>query len=702
MVDVTVEIGAKIDKLIEGVDGARAQLSRLNDSMNLITGAASKMAEAIGIGLSVSGIVAFVEKMGEMGVAAERLHSQLGLSGAAISELKGIAKLSGVDVDSLAMTLNRLTLNVQRSQRDAFDPTNAALKVFGLNAKDLINLQPDQVFTKLAEAISKFEPSFNRSNAATILAGRSMLGVIAAFDKGRDSVRDFTEEWKKAGAGIDITKFASTHVELLLLDKSLQSVGMRIFAVLQPAINSAIRVMTEWVQTIKDADIRSAVNSVIDASVSAITAVSGVIVFLTETFAAAKTELASLLSYARTAASIASTLLPFSAAGKRFGAAAAITTPVSSAQDEFDDKVQDFIDDVNEKAERLKKLIADSFKASTPAEGRLQAPAMNLTGKRDLEIQKIRLDTQKAGLDEQLTQTRNSLDAQLSMERINADQRIALVSQATEAVYQEELKLAQRKAELARVDPLEYAKANAEIIKLQQKHSTEMQALHLQEITAIKDKYMSVLGTIQNAWDSQIAGLLAKTTTWAQAFKATLAQLAIEFIKWAEKKVLVYIAGEIAETSAATAGASARVGVAAGEAAAATGIKTASMIGSILASAQETFAGVFAFLSPTMGPAAAGPAAASEAVVAAQAALPSFAVGAWELPSDMIAQVHKGEMIVPAGPADAIRNGGGGASVYISTLDTGSMATWCNAHAGLLTAAVAGYQKNNPSSRGRY
>lgn len=73
------------------------------------------------------------------------------------------------------------------------------------------------------------------------------------------------------------------------------------------------------------------------------------------------------------------------------------------------------------------------------------------------------------------------------------------------------------------------------------------------------------------------------------------------------------------------------------------------MIKSIMASAAETFAGIFGFLSPLMGPAAAGPALAGEATVAAAAAaIPSFAVGAWALPGDTLANVHRGEMIVPA------------------------------------------------------
>lgn len=49
-----------------------------------------------------------------------------------------------------------------------------------------------------------------------------------------------------------------------------------------------------------------------------------------------------------------------------------------------------------------------------------------------------------------------------------------------------------------------------------------------------------------------------------------------------------------------------------------------------------------------------------------QLQLPSFATGAWNLPSDMVAQVHKGEMIVPRDIAERLRGGrafgGGGAA----------------------------------------
>ena len=77
-------------------------------------------------------------------------------------------------------------------------------------------------------------------------------------------------------------------------------------------------------------------------------------------------------------------------------------------------------------------------------------------------------------------------------------------------------------------------------------------------------------------------------------------------------------------------------------------------------------------LGLVMGPLAAALGAVQVAtVVASRPPAPSFAVGAWDIPQDMQADIHRGEMIIPAPFAESVRSGeatvGGGASpVYVS------------------------------------
>ena len=149
------------------------------------------------------------------------------------------------------------------------------------------------------------------------------------------------------------------------------------------------------------------------------------------------------------------------------------------------------------------------------------------------------------------------------------------------------------------------------------------------------------------------------------------------------------------KTAATTAGVAARTSAEQGGAAASLGAQGAAMVRSILSSAAETFAGVFGFLAPLMGPLAAGPAAAAQATVAGMAgAVASADIGMWQVPRDQLALIHQNELIMPAGPAGALRdmltnapNGGGaggGGSVaihptthfHVNAMDGASVASW--------------------------
>lgn len=196
-------------------------------------------------------------------------------------------------------------------------------------------------------------------------------------------------------------------------------------------------------------------------------------------------------------------------------------------------------------------------------------------------------------------------------------------------------------------------------------------------------------------------------TTIARAARSTALSIVQSYVQARVKLIADWLAGvsahqagEAAKTAATTAGVAARTGAEETGAVSAFATQAGAMVKSIMASASETFAGIFGFLSPLLGPAAVGPAAAGEATVAAAAAaIPSFAVGAWSLPNDMVAQVHKGEMIVPAGPAGALRAAMGGSptlslalnhttQINVSAVDGASVADFFQNHSRPLMRAI--------------
>lgn len=228
-----------------------------------------------------------------------------------------------------------------------------------------------------------------------------------------------------------------------------------------------------------------------------------------------------------------------------------------------------------------------------------------------------------------------------------------------------------------------YANAQRLIDELAARSALRRQEIERQYLRETYNDYRRSFEQVGSSVSGQVMGMIRGQETLRQAASHVALSIVQSFIQARIRAVADWAAGVAAEnaltltgeatkTAAVTAGTAARTGAVEAGSVASAASTLAAVAKSIVASAAETFAGIFGFLSPVMGPAAAGPAVAGQAtVMAAAAALPSFDGGAWSLPADTVAQVHRGEMIVPAGPAQQLRDaagrGGGGVTVNHQT-----------------------------------
>ena len=216
----------------------------------------------------------------------------------------------------------------------------------------------------------------------------------------------------------------------------------------------------------------------------------------------------------------------------------------------------------------------------------------------------------------QQAQQRVLLNAEASQYQITQNEKYTLLEAETKKEYEAELALLGQKLALDDLSLEQKQKVLDKMTALEIKYNTDMIRLDAQAIAQQQQMWTSSLSTIENAFNSQLRGLLAGTTSWSTAFKNILGDIIIKFIETCEQMVAKWIAAELAQTTATTSGAAARV--AAEQGAASSGIlaNAASALQAIMTDAAQAFAGVFAFLAPVMGPAAAGPAAAAQATVA--------------------------------------------------------------------------------------
>lgn len=215
---------------------------------------------------------------------------------------------------------------------------------------------------------------------------------------------------------------------------------------------------------------------------------------------------------------------------------------------------------------------------------------------------------------------------------------------------------------------------------------------------------------LNSAFSSSITGMILGTTTWQKAVQR-LSQMALtDVINLAQKQLAQWLASELGMTTATETGTAARTTAEQGASNASLASVALKAIKMIANDALQTFAGVFAFFSPEMGPAAAAPAAASAATVSSAAGAIAFAAGGlWNVPSDTMAFIHKQETILPAHIAQPMRDfftnggaaaggGGGNYAITIQAIDTQTGAQFLMNNAGAIAQGLAREMRNGNSA----
>ena len=157
-----------------------------------------------------------------------------------------------------------------------------------------------------------------------------------------------------------------------------------------------------------------------------------------------------------------------------------------------------------------------------------------------------------------LTEQKIVLDAEANQFQITQNQKFAMLEAETQKEYEAELSLLQQEAALGDLSVKQRLNVINQIAALEEKHRIDMIKLDEQAIAQQQQIWTTSLGTIENAFNSQLRGILAGTTSWSQAFKNILGDIIIKFIEMCETMVVKWLAAELAQTTATTSGAAAR------------------------------------------------------------------------------------------------------------------------------------------------
>ncbi len=345
-------------------------------------------------------------------------------------------------------------------------------------------------------------------------------------------------------------------------------------------------------------------------------------------------------------------------------------------------------------------LAADHAQAAQAMRGQDQAAYQDAVG-----AAKLAIAENKSALEAALRERISGYADDAKHQRISEGQKVAASMQAYDEVAAAEADLIRLEASLGQQSLTARQSLQNQLAEAERHHQAQITTIGREGENARLQEYESYGGKVTNAFNSQLNGLLRGTTNWRDAFKNMLQSMLVEFIHWVEQSVTRFVAGEAMKTNAAVLGANARVGADTAASGAGAAAHAAAILPSIYSSAAETFAGVFGFLSPILGPAAAGPAVAAQAtVLGAAGAVASADIGMWKAPQDMLTLIHHNELIMPAAEAgsfrDLLSNGGGGGTkdaavhihpttnFHVSAVDSGSVAQWMKGNSATMMRAI--------------
>ena len=139
--------------IISAVDKTSQAFSSINSNLKSVTKGLVSMQGAIAATVGAAGLGAMVRNFADAGDKLQKLSIRLGASTEALSQYQHVAKLTGVEFDSLTTAWQRQTRRISEANQGTGEAVKA-LQELGLSTKDLINLRPEQQFEVLADALN--------------------------------------------------------------------------------------------------------------------------------------------------------------------------------------------------------------------------------------------------------------------------------------------------------------------------------------------------------------------------------------------------------------------------------------------------------------------------------------------------------------------------------------------------------------------
>jgi len=192
---ITADATGAIGELKKVADSTKKNLGDASaEGSNFSTNMTKAGAAMMGAGASLLAVgIKAANSTVELGREVMKLQRYTGMTAEEASKLRYAAKMSGVDVDSLATGLGRLSKNM-----DANIPAFGKLGVETRDSDNKLRSMAD-VLPEIAEKIKNMSNGAEKTSTILQLFGRSGMDLMPFLNRGKEGIEQLTEQAKKMG-----------------------------------------------------------------------------------------------------------------------------------------------------------------------------------------------------------------------------------------------------------------------------------------------------------------------------------------------------------------------------------------------------------------------------------------------------------------------------------------------------------------------
>lgn len=246
--ELIVRIGADLTEL-------RQEMKKAGENVDKFGEKAKETSEGVSKGFSKMkiGVLAVVAALGAAAIAMKKFSDsvatnareqrlwakRLNVNVEVFSQLVAVGQTFGATVDDMGDSIKDLNERIADAARGN-KTYGDALKVIGLNAKDLIKIPIEDQFLKVADAIGKLNNAGDQNFITAELMADAGFRLLPAFRAGEEGIRAMMKATEELGAS-----FNEEEVELYQnFDKALISLKQAAFAVAKPLANELTSALT--------------------------------------------------------------------------------------------------------------------------------------------------------------------------------------------------------------------------------------------------------------------------------------------------------------------------------------------------------------------------------------------------------------------------------------------------------------------------